>query len=357
MKIFDKYIIKKYLLTFLTMLSLFIPVAIMVDLAEKIDKFKEKEIPTNDIINYYYDFIWYFANLLFPIFLFLAVIWFTSKLANNTEVIAILSSGISFLRFLRPYIISASIIAVFSFIAGMFIVPKSSLRFNEFRFKYIEKKDERRTTNLFKKINDNEYIFVSNYDPVRKRGTNFSLEHFVDNKLKFKILSNSIRWIEENKNFRLFGYSKRYFNQDDEQHISKSRIDTIFNFKIEDLSPVTYKAQTLTYIPLNEFIEKERLSGSVLINDHLLVRHKRWSLPLSSFVLTIIAVSVSSFKRRGGMGINLAFGIALGFIYIFFDKVFGIMVNKSTFSPALAAWLPLFIFGFLSIYLLSKSRR
>ncbi|MEE3034311.1 MAG: LptF/LptG family permease [Bacteroidota bacterium] len=357
MKIFDKYIIKSYLLTFLTMLSLFIPVAIMVDLAEKIDKFKEKEIPLDDIINYYYDFVWYFGNLLFPIFLFLAVIWFTSKLANNTEVIAILSSGISFFRFLRPYIISASIIAFFSFMAGMFIVPKSSLRFNQFRFKYIEKKDERRTTNLFKKINDNEYIFVSNYDPIRKRGTNFSLEHFKDNKLKFKILSNSIRWIEEEKNFRLFGYSKRFFDDDYEKHISRSRIDTIFDFKIEDLSPVTYKAETLTYSSLNKFIEKERLSGSVLINNHLLVRHKRWSLPLSSFVLTIIAVSVSSFKRRGGMGINLAFGICLGFVYIFFDKIFGIMVNKSTFSPAIAAWLPLFVFGLLSIYLLLKSKR
>jgi len=339
------------------MLSLFIPVAIMVDLAEKIDKFKEKEIPLDDIINYYYDFVWYFGNLLFPIFLFLAVIWFTSKLANNTEVIAILSSGISFFRFLRPYIISASIIAFFSFMAGMFIVPKSSLRFNQFRFKYIEKKDERRTTNLFKKINDNEYIFVSNYDPIRKRGTNFSLEHFKDNKLKFKILSNSIRWIEEEKNFRLFGYSKRFFDDDYEKHISRSRIDTIFDFKIEDLSPVTYKAETLTYSSLNKFIKKERLSGSVLINNHLLVRHKRWSLPLSSFVLTIIAVSVSSFKRRGGMGINLAFGICLGFVYIFFDKIFGIMVNKSTFSPAIAAWMPLFIFGLLSIYLLLKSKR
>ncbi len=357
MKIFDKYIIKKYLFTFLTMLSLFIPVAVMIDLAEKIDKFKEKEIPFNDIINYYYDFVWYFANLLFPVFLFLAVIWFTSKLANNTEVIAVLSSGISFSRFLRPYIISASMIAVFSFLAGMFIIPKSSLRFNEFRFKYIEKKNERRTADLFKKINENEYVFVSNYDPVRKRGTNFSLEHFEGNELKFKILSNSIRWIEENKNFRLFGYTKRLFNKDNEMHVSKSRIDTVFDFKIEDLSPVTYKAETLTYSLLNKFIEKERLSGSVLINDHLLVRHKRWSLPLSSFVLTIIAVSVSSFKRRGGMGINLAFGIALGFIYIFFDKVFGILVNKSTFSPALAAWLPLFVFGLLSIYLLLKSRR
>ena len=357
MKIFDKYIIKKYIFTFLTMLSLFIPVAIMVDLAEKIDKFKEKEIPLNDIINYYIDFIWYFANLLFPIFLFLAVIWFTSKLANNTEVIAVLSSGISFFRFLRPYIISASIIAIFSFFAGMFIVPNSSLRFNEFRFKYLEKKKERRTSDLFKKINENEYVFVSNYDPVRKRGTNFSLEHFEDNELKFKILSNSIRWIEEKKNFRLFGYTKRVFIDEKERHFSKSRIDTIFDFKIEDLSPVTYKAETLTFGSLNKFIEKERASGSTLINDHLLVRHKRWSLPLSSFVLTLIAVSVSSFKRRGGMGINLAFGITLGFIYIFFDKVFGIMVNKSTFSPALAAWLPLFIFGLLSIYLLLNSKR
>ncbi len=357
MKIFDKYIIKSYLFTFLTMLSLFIPVAIMVDLAEKIDKFKEKEIPVNDIINYYYDFVWYFGNLLFPIFLFLAVIWFTSKLANNTEVIAVLSSGISFFRFLRPYIISASIIALFSFLAGMFIVPKSSLRFNQFRFKYIEKKDERITANLFKKINENEYVFVSNYDPLRKRGTNFSLEHFENNKLKFKILSNSIRWIEKEKKFRLFGYTKRFFEDDNEKHISKSRIDTIFDFKIEDLSPVTYKAETLTFNSLNKFIEKESLSGSVLINNHLLVRHKRWSLPLSSFVLTIIAVSVSSFKRRGGMGVNLAFGICLGFVYIFFDKIFGIMVNKSTFSPALAAWLPLFIFGLLSIYLLLKSRR
>ena len=153
------------------MLSLFIPVAIMVDLAEKIDKFKEKEIPTNDIINYYYDFIWYFANLLFPVFLFLAVIWFTSKLANNTEVIAILSSGISFLRFLRPYIISASIIAVFSFISGMFIVPKSSLRFNEFRFKYIEKKDERRTRQAIKANGANQRRKTKGRTTIRtKRG-------------------------------------------------------------------------------------------------------------------------------------------------------------------------------------------
>ena len=140
MKIIDRYIILKYLSTFSVMLLLFIPIGIMVDIAEKIDKFKENEVPSSAIIDYYYDFTWYFGNLLFPIFLFLAVIWFTSKLAINTEVIALLSSGISFSRFMRPYLISASIIALFAFFAGMFIVPKSNLRFNEFKYKYIDKK-------------------------------------------------------------------------------------------------------------------------------------------------------------------------------------------------------------------------
>jgi lipopolysaccharide export system permease protein len=123
------------------------------------------------------------------------------------------------------------------------------------------------------------------------------------------------------------------------------------------LAPVNYKAETLTFGPLNEFIQKEREGGSVMINSHLLVRHKRWSLPLSSFVLTMIGVSVASFKRRGGMGVNLAFGISLGFLFIFFDKIFSVLVNKSNFSPLLGAWFPIFIFGFLAIFLLNRARR
>ena len=138
MKILDLYIIKRYLMTFLVMLLMFVPIGVMVDMAEKIDKFKENEVPTTAIFEYYYDFTWFFGNLLFPIFLFLSVIWFTSKLANDTEVIAILSSGISFFRFLRPYLISASVVALFSFFAGMFVVPKSNLRFNEFLTKYMK---------------------------------------------------------------------------------------------------------------------------------------------------------------------------------------------------------------------------
>ena len=339
------------------MILLFIPIGIMVDMAEKIDKFKENEVPSGAILNYYLDFTWYFGNLLFPIFLFLAVIWFTSKLANNTEIIALLSSGISFSRFLRPYLISAGVIALFAFFSGMFIVPKSNSSFNEFHYKYINKKSERQTKNLYKQISPNEYIFVSSYDPIRKSAKNFTLEHFEDNLLTFKIQATSIRWVEKDSVFRLSAYSRRTFVDEREIYFRKNRLDTLFNFEIEDLSPVNYKAETLTFSPLNEFIEKEQEGGSVMINSHLLVRHKRWSLPFSAFVLTLIGVSVSSFKRRGGMGVNLAFGIFLGFLFIFFDKIFSVLVNKSNFSAFLGAWLPIVIFGGLAIFLLRMARR
>ena len=352
----DWYIIKKYLSTFVVMILLFIPIGIMVDMAEKIDKFKENEVPTQAIFSYYLDFTWYFGNLLFPIFLFLAVIWFTSKLATNTEIIALLSSGISFTRFLRPYLVSAGIIALFAFFTGMFIVPKSNASYNAFQYKYIAKKNERQTKNLIKQINPKEYIFVSSYDPIRKSANNFTLEHFEENMMTFKIQSSSIRWVDKDSVFRLSSYVRRSFTDNGEIYSRRSRLDTLFDFKIDDLAPVNYKAETLTFSPLNEFIKKEREGGSVMINSHLLVRHKRWSLPFSAFILTLIGVSVSSFKRRGGMGVNLALGISLGFLFIFFDKIFSVLVNKSNFSPFLGAWLPIFLFGGLAIFLLNRAR-
>lgn len=354
----DRYIIQRYLATFFVMLLLFIPIGIMVDVAEKIDKFKENEIPFSEILAYYSDFTWYFGNLLFPIFLFLAVIWFTSKLANNTEVIAILSSGISFNRFLRPYLLAAAFIASFAFLAGMFVVPNASKGYNEFTFKYLNKrKVDRQTTNLFKQINDKEFIYVSSYNPSRLRGNDFTLEHFENDSLRFKIMAQSIRWVEKDSTFRLINMKRRIINGDKEYLQKENSLDTLFDFQIQDLAPVNYKAETLTMGKLNRFIAQEKRSGSVLINQHLLVRHKRYSLPISVFVLTIIAVAVSSFKRRGGMGVNLAFGIALGFVFIFFDKIFSVMVAKSNFSPALAAWFPLFIFGLLALGLLNYAKR
>tara|TARA_A100001011_G_scaffold25976_1_gene25554 strand:+ start:13303 stop:14370 length:1068 start_codon:yes stop_codon:yes gene_type:complete len=355
MNILDKYIIKNYLGTFFIMFGLFIPIGIMVDFAEKIDKFRENEVPADQIIYYYIDFIWYFGSQLYPIFLFLAVIWFTSRLANNTEITAILSSGISFQRLMRPYFISSGIIVSIALISVMFIVPKSNAGFNEFISEYVKKEDKRVTSRLFKQINDNEFIYVSSYDPKRQRGLNFTLESFNGNKLSHKIMATTIRW--DDSIFRLSNYVKRDIIENTEVIQKITRKDTLLNFDIDDLAPLNYVAETLNFFELNKLIRYEKKAGSPLINSHLLVRHKRYTIPFSCFILTLIALSVSSIKRRGGTGSNLAIGVSLGFLFVFLDKIFGVLVIKSNFSPALASWGILFIFMSIALLLLKKAIR
>lgn len=337
------------------MFGLFIPIGIMVDFAEKIDKFRENEVPADQIIYYYIDFIWYFGSQLYPIFLFLAVIWFTSRLANNTEITAILSSGISFQRLMRPYFISSGIIVSIALISVMFIVPKSNAGFNEFISEYVKQEDKRVTSRLFKQINDNEFIYVSSYDPKRQRGLNFTLESFNGNKLSHKIMATTIRW--DDSIFRLSNYVKRDIIENTEVIQKITRKDTLLNFDIDDLAPLNYVAETLNFFELNKLIRYEKKAGSPLINSHLLVRHKRYTIPFSCFILTLIALSVSSIKRRGGTGSNLAIGVSLGFLFVFLDKIFGVLVIKSNFSPALASWGILFIFMSIALLLLKKAIR
>jgi len=358
MKILDWYILKRYLLTFLTLLLLFIPIGITVNLAEKIDKMLANEVPLGEIAGYYLDFTVYFANLLFPLFLFLSVIWFTSKLANNTEVVAFLSSGVSFSRFLRPYLIGATIVATFALILGMYLAPMASKGFNEFEYKYFKKgRKDRQNQNVYRQINDNDYIFVSNFNIKDKRGTNFTLEHFDGNKLEYKISANNIRYIEKDSTYRLINYLKRTIGENEDIWESERRKDTLFTFDLEDLTPVEYIAETLNYIELSKFIEKEQLRGSSNIGRYLVVKYRKWSLPVSVYILTIIAVAVSSIKRRGGMGVNLAFGIFIAMVFVFFDKVFGVMAEQSDFSPLIAVWFPNALFGILAAYLLYNAKR
>ena len=340
------------------MLLLFIPIGILVDLSEKIDKLNEFDVPLNEIVDYYLNFVWYFGNTLYPIFVFLAVIWFTSKIANDSEIIAILSSGISFNRYLKPFMISSLIIAVFALFSGMFIVPEKNKNYNEFQYKYLKKnKKSRETSKIYKQVNENDFIYVSSYNPTRQLAYDFSYENFENNSLKYKITARNIRWVEQDSIYRMTDYFKRSF-LDDKQYIEKKRLkDTIFSFRIDELSTLNYMAETQNFFELNKFINQEIKSGSPLINNHLLVRYKRWSIPFSTFVLTLLAVSVSSFKRREGMGINLAFGIITAFTFVFFDKFFAVMVNKSNLSPILGAWIPNFVFLILALYFLKNAKK
>ncbi|MGC6430238.1 MAG: LptF/LptG family permease [Jejuia sp.] len=358
MKILDWYILKRYLFTFLMMLLLFIPIGITVNLAEKIGKILDNDVPFNEVALFYLDFTIYFANLLFPLFLFLSVIWFTSKLANNTEIVAFLSSGVSFSRFLRPYIYGAIIVAVFALILGMFLAPEASKGFNEFDYKYFKRgKKAVEDKNVYRQINDNDFIYVSNYNSKKKLGRDFTMEHIENNQLITKITAASIQYIEEDTIYRLKNYVKRTVGEFDDIIEKEVTKDTILPFDAEDLTPVIYIAETLSYPELINFIDKEEARGSSNIGRYKLVLYRKWSLPVSIFILTIIAVAVSSIKRRGGMGVNLALGICIAMIFVFFDKVFGVMAQQSDFPPVIAVWFPNFIFGILAVYLLQNAKR
>lgn len=339
------------------MLLLFIPIGITVHLAEKIGKILENNVPFGEVMQYLLDFTIYFAHLLFPLFLFLSVIWFTSKLANNTEIVAFLSSGVSFSRFLRPYLIGAVIVAILSIVLGLYLAPNASKGFNNFKYKYLSGKKTTNSTNVLKQINDNDIIYVTSFDTKNKTGVNFTLEHFENSKMEYKISASNIRFKEKDSVFQLTNYVKRTIGADNDILDSERRKDTLFSFDLEDLTPEDYIAETLRYNELVNFIDREEKRGSKFIGRYKLAKYQKWSLPVSVFILTIIAVAVSSRKRRGGMGVNLAFGICIAMIFVFFDKIFGTLASQSNFSPLLAVWFPNIIFGILAIILLRNAKR
>ena len=359
MKILDWYILKRYLFTFLMMLLLFIPIAIMVHLAEKIGKIISNDVHFDELALYLLNFTIYFANLLFPLFLFLSVIFFTSKLANNTEIVAFLSSGVSFTRFLRPYLIGATIVAIMALFLGMFLAPKASQGFNEFKYKYLSShKKIQETRNVYRRITDNDIIYVSYFDPKSKRGQNFTLEHFDGNRLEYKVFANNIQFIEEDSTYMLNSYYKRSYDENGNVTVEqKQKLHVEFSFDVDDLTPVNYIAETKPYFELVDFIDKEKGRGSPNIGRYEVVLFKKWSLPVSVFILTIIAVAVSSIKRRGGMGVNLAIGISVAMVFVFFDKIFGVLAEQSYFSPLIAVWFPNLVFGILALYLLQNAKR
>ncbi len=358
MKILDWYILKRYLGTFFTMILLFIPIGIIVDLSEKIDNILEHEVPFPAVVAYYLDFTIYFANLLFPLFVFLSVIWFTSKLANKTEIIAFLSSGVSFWRFLRPYMIGAVLICIGALAMGLFLAPKASQGFNEFKYSYLKKgKKIKATRNVYRQLSDSIFLYANDFKPLKKSANNFTLEYFNGNTLVTKIAARKIVFNEKDTTYTLTDFVKRRVLENEDIIESTRKKDTVLPFNIDEFTPVSYVAETLNYVELSKFIEKESKRGSSDINRYKVVAYKRWSIPISAFILTVIGVAVSSMKRRGGMGVNLAIGISLAFIFIFFDKVLGTMAKQSDFPPVLAVWFPNIAFGLLAIYLLYNAKR
>ncbi len=358
MKKIDWYIFKRYLITFTAMLFMFIPIGIIIDVSEKVNRMIENKVAFKEILIYYYGFTIYFANLLFPIFLFLSIIWFTSKLANNSEIIAILSSGISFTRFLRPYIVGATLVSLVTLLMGFFVLPDASEKFWSFKYEYLKKNgEERKTSDIFRQVKPNEYMYVSTYNGSSKTGFDFIYEKFNGNKLEYKLYASRVKYNEKTKDYTLFDYVKRTIGKENDSIDKQEKFIRKFDFEPDDLTPEIYVAETMNIFNLIEFIDRERSKGSSNLDVYLVVLYRKFSIPVSAFILTIIAVSVSAMKRRGGMGINLAIGILVAFSFVFFDKIFGTLAESSSIPPFLAVWFPNFIFGILAVYLLRNARR
>lgn len=361
MRILDKYILKKYLSSFILVLTLLIPIAIAIDVSEKVDKFlRHANLSVGEIIrDYYVNFVVIYGNTFMPLALFIAVIFFTSKLAGNTEIIAIHSAKISFTRFLKPYFIGATIVTVFALTMNHFVVPKSNEIFDGFSRNYLKKKklNSNFISNINLQLGPNDYIFIKNYTIDRNIGYNFSYEIFEDNKLTQKLMADNIRWIKKDSSYTLVNYRKRIILKDRDSIVYGSKLDTVFDFQPKDLVNIDYMAKEMNSIKLYKYINQAKERGVSNLNSYLVELHKRTSLPISSYILTFLAVSLASKKRRGGMGVNLAIGITLMFIYVFFLKIAEVLGAGADTNSFVMVWIPNIIFGALALYLYLKNAK
>ena len=362
MKILDKYLLKKYFTTFIFTIVLLIPVAVAIDVSEKIHKFLEHEdLTVFEIIkDYYLNFIIFYTNMFMPLALFIAVILFTSKIASNTEVIAMNSGGLSFSRIAKPYIFGALIIFLIAFYANHFVVPNANKKFEAFKEKYLRrtKLAKNRVNNVNLQLSENgDYIFIKEFNLKNNSGTYFAYEHFDGLKLKYKITGRRITYNKKDSTYTIKDYKKRHILKNNDIIEKGKTLDTIFSFKPSDLVFVDYLAQEMNSIKLYQHIKKSEKRGVKNLNTYRVELIKRSSIPTSAFILTIIAFSLAQRKKRGGTGINLAFGVALMFIYVFFMKVAEVLGASATAKPLFMVWLPNIIFGILAIYLYFNARK
>lgn len=353
-KALDKYIIKKFLGTFFYALLLIISICVIFDVSEKIDDFMEKQAPFKAIIfDYYLNFIPYFANLFSGLFTFIAVIFFTSKMAFNSEIIAILSSGVSFKRFLLPYMMSAFVIFLLSFSLGNYIIPPANKRMQQFGVEYLKKKAINKEINIHRQIEPNIYIYIENYDEYNDLGREFSIEKFEDHKLVSKLSADILRWNREREVWEITNYVIRDIDGEKETLTYGAKKDTTLSILPEEFKTKKGDIETMTRKELLAFIDQQRSRGVDSLEEYEIERHRRTAVPFSSFVLTLIGASLASRKVRGGIGLHLGLGIGLSFAYIMFQQISKVFAISGSLSPFWAMWLPNVLFAGIG-YLLYK---
>ncbi|HPB19395.1 MAG TPA: LptF/LptG family permease [Bacteroidales bacterium] len=352
----DLYIAKKFISTFLLTITLLIFIIIAFDLSEKIDKFIAKDAPVSLIITQYYlNFIPYFINLFSALFIFISVIFFTSKLANKSEIIAMYSVGIDFKRILKPYLAVSILLAIFSFFLQNFILPPANQRRINFENTYVKRNPQTKEVQIHLQLDKNTYLYLANWDVKDYEGTFLSIDD-IDYKtgVKQKMMSSFIKYDNSTNKWQLDDVVIRKIKDSTEQLQRYKTIDTVLPITPNDLAYETTLLETMNFNELNKYIKRQKQRGAENINELLVERQNRYASPFAAIILTIIAVALSINKRRGGLGFNLAIGLTLSFGYILFQQISVSYGVAGVLPPFVAAWLPNFIFIIIAGYLLYR---
>jgi len=351
----DFYIIKKFLGTFFYSIALIISISIVFDISEKIDDFMSKNIELKMIVfDYYLNFIPYFANLFSGLFTFISVIYFTSKLAYNTEIIAILSSGVSYHRLMRPYIVGAFVISVFSYTLGNYVIPPANKKRVDFTNNYLKNRKESTETNIHRQIEPGIFIYINSYNASSDVGYKFTMEKFVDRKLVSKLSSDYIKWNREKQKWTIHNYNIRTIDGYNEKIVTGAQIDTTLNTTPDDYRVMKNIVETMTLPVLNKAIDILKLRGVNTI-EYEIEKHKRRSGPFSVFILTIIGVALDSRKIKAGIGFHLALALLLSCSYILFMQVTTVFATSGMLSPSIAMWIPNIFYGALAVWLYRRA--
>ena len=352
MKILDLYIIKRFLTTWIFVVSMITLIICVVDYTEKIEDFLKRKPSTNEILfDYYLNLIPYWANTISPLMVFISVVFFTANMAARTEIIAILSTGVSFLRFMLPYMLACLLISSFTFAMVGYVIPTANKTRIAFENKYVKGAYYYEGRDVHLKIAPNVYAYIESYNNATNTGDRFTLERIEGNELKEKLSSSRIEWSPTKKKWTVFDYTIRTIEDNRETLRKGAQLDTTLNLKPKDFESTYRLWETFTLTQLNDYIDDLRLRGSDGIETYLIEKYTRFANPFSVLILTAIGVIVSARKTRGGVGLQIALGFGLAFGYILFYLLSSGIAAKGDIDPLLAVWLPNITFTLIGLVL------
>lgn len=356
--IIDRYIIRKFLGTFFYAILIFgVVIPVIFDLTEKVDDVFEKDIPARELVfDYYVNFIPYFANLFTPLFLFISIVFFTSRMANKMEIVAILSSGVSFLRLLRPYLLSALTVALLALLLNSFIIPPANARRLKFEYKYLKYNWNRNYSNLHRQISPGRFIYLETFVSQTNSGNRFTIEEIEGQKMQYKASADYVQWDSTTGKWRLENFVLRRFGKNNTESVRRvALLDTVFNFHPGEFALADDDVEMMNMFELNRFIENEQMKGSDFIDYYVYEKYRRFANAFACIVLTFIAVPLAGRKVRGGIGAHIGIAIGIAFTYVLMMQISSVFATEGGVNPALSAWMPNILYSLLAVYLLIKA--